>query len=111
MNLYSVTIKNRLGRKFGEGKVNIVKNEQEGVRYSILPGQDVQVSKQEDRVLLWSIKLEVEKPVPGEVIPIVIDSQGSYRVAVSQDDVKGKWTLEFNAPGKPAATEPALPGL
>lgn len=107
MNLYSVTIKNRLGRRFGERKVHVVKNEQEGVRYSILPGQDVQLSRLDDRVPLWSIKLEVQDPVPREAIPIMIDSPGNYRVTLFQVDAKGKWTLEFKAPRKPAAAEPA----
>ncbi len=105
MNLYSVTVKNRLGRRYGAGKVNVVKNEQEGVRYSILPGQDVQVSRLDDRVLLWSLKLEVEDPITRAAIPILIDSPGNYRVTVFQVDAKGKWKLEFKTPGKPAASE------
>jgi hypothetical protein len=105
MNVYSVTVKNRLGKKYGGKKVHVVKNEQEAVRYSIMPGQDVQLSKQEDRVLLWSLKLEVEEPGAQAPIPIEIDSPGSYRVTVFQSDAKGKWTLEFNAPENLTASD------
>lgn len=98
MNLYSVTIKNRLGKKFGQNKLNIIKNEEDGMQYSILPGQDVQVSKHNDRFLLWSIKLEISPMDCQTEIPIKIQSSGNYRVTIFQENPQGKWTLEFEAP-------------
>jgi hypothetical protein len=109
MNLYSVTIKNRLGLKFGKRKVNITKNEQEGMRYSVLPGQDVQVSRMEDRYLLSNIKLEVEEPRVGIPIPLTIESPGDYKITLRQMDTKNRciWVISFDTPGE---TEGEIPG-
>lgn len=97
-----VTVKNRLGMKFGSQHLEIVENEESGSSQRIGPRDDAHLPTGK-RKALQSVDIETGKmmrqtalpPIPP--IPITIESPVDCHVAVKQVSGQNKWRLEFKA--------------
>ena len=98
-----VTVKNRLGIRYGNQDVNIKQNEERAASHTIVPGEDALLPDGEKLSSIECIELDTGAVTHQTavsvrpVVPISIDSTGDYRVAVTRTAGQNKWKLEFSA--------------
>ncbi len=95
-----VTIKNRLGRKYGAQHVDIRENEERAAGQSVRPGADAHLPTGKKETLR-SVEIETGRlmrqvALPAlPPIPITIESPFDCSVAITQVSGQNKWKLEF----------------
>ena len=117
----TVTVKNKLGKKFGSRKIQVDTraNEETTSSLTILPRGEKRVypinpeaRQPVDPVSLKLDSIEIEVLEAGNeiVIPIGIDSTDDLNVEVSLVSDENKWTIIFNPPIIPGDL-PIIPGV
>lgn len=98
-----VTVKNKLGKKYGNRHVDIRENEERAAGQSIGPEDKADFPTGKEHVPLKSIEIETGKMMRQVAIstlppiPITIESSVDCSVDIKQGTGQNKWRLEFNA--------------